>query len=149
MPDLSSFNAFICEKVLFEGPVVSAIRIVEIFNVLVDPEIPLNKQGPFMVVVALGKVPVEDDSEHVIEVWLVRPSGHRVQIGETIKSMLPLGPSPTIVPFPRGFNLAYQVGVSPQEMGLHYFSILFDGTEVKRLPFVLQPLSVQDSPTKP
>jgi hypothetical protein len=135
---LLSLNAFICEKILMEqDQVISAIRLVEVFSVQATPDLPLDKQGPLMFVVASGKVPADDDSEHLIEFSLIRPNGETKPVGEPIRSVFPGGAQ---AGFPRGFNVALQLLVFATQMGLHYISIRFDGEEVRRVPFILQPV---------
>ena|ERR1700722_10273887 len=139
MSRLLWINAFICEKVLFEqDQVLSAIRIVEIFSVPINPEVSLEKQGVLMMVLASGRVPMEDDSEHILELVLIRPDGQTTPIGEPIRTAYPLS-NPS---FPRGFNIAVQVGVKPTQMGLHHIAVSFDGEEVRRIPFILQPATM-------
>jgi hypothetical protein len=130
---LLSISGFLCEKVLSEPDhVLSAIRIVEVFGITVVPDIPLEKQGPAMVAVVIGKL--ADDLEHSVDLHLVRPNGEATNLTEK-----PFRQKfPAIIPgFPAGFNVAFQFGVIPKQMGLHYVRVLFDGIEVYRIPFIL------------
>jgi hypothetical protein len=132
---LLSLNVLLCEKLLYErDQVISAIRIVEVFSVPLNPDLPLDKQGPLMFVLASGKVPADDEAEHLIELFLIRPDGETKPVGEPIKSVFPGQPG-----FPRGFNIGFQLVVLATQMGIHYISVRFDGDEVRRVPFILQP----------
>lgn len=131
---LISANAFICEKVLIEHDgVPSAIRMVETFSVMVIPDIPLDKQGPSMVLYASGKLPPEDKDEHSVEFVLVRPDGTQKTITGPPNSKM----TSNIPGFPGGFGIALQLVVAPTQMGLHHFLVKFDGEEVRKVPFML------------
>jgi hypothetical protein len=133
---LISINAFICEKILVEqDQVMSAIRMVEVFSVSINPDLPLDKQGTLMMVYIAGRVPAEDNSEHQLDIVLVRPNGETKPIGDPIRSVFPPSGQPG---FQKGFNIGLQLGVAPTQMGVHHFSIKFDGEEVRRIPFILQ-----------
>jgi hypothetical protein len=133
---LLSLNAFICEKILLEQDrVMSAIRMVEVFYVSINPSIPLDKQGTPMMLYIAGRVPEEDNSEHKVEIFLVRPNGEARPIGDPMQSVFPPSGAPG---FQKGFTIGLQLGVAPTQMGTHYFSIKFDGEEVRRVPFILQ-----------
>lgn len=134
---LLSLNVLICEKLLVEQDnVISAIRIVEVFNIPVNPEVPLDRQGPSMVILASGKVPPDDESEHWVELFLVRPNGESSAIGESLRSVFP-GQAQS--DFPRGFTIGFHLVVLAKQMGTHYIVVNFDGEEVRRVPFILQP----------
>lgn len=131
---LLSIDAFICEKVLAEQDrVLTAIRIVEVFNVVIFPDVPLERQGPMMNVFISGKVPPEDDAEHSVDLFLVRPNGETRQIGDSLKSKM----KSDIPGYPGGFGIVLPLVVAPKQMGIHYISVKFDGEEVRRVPFIL------------
>jgi hypothetical protein len=132
---LTSLNAFICEKVLGEvDGVFSAIRLVEVFNVVIVPDIPREKQGPSMVLFVSGKLPLGDEDEHKLEFSLLRPNGEIKIIDGP-----PKGKMPSSFPgFPGGFGVALQLTVVSTQLGLHHFVIKFDDVELRRVPFILQ-----------
>jgi hypothetical protein len=134
---LLSLNVVLCEKLLFEqDQVISAIRIVEVFNIPINPEFPPDRHGPVFSVLVSGKVPSDDETEHMLEVFLIRPDGESTDIGQPIKSVFP---GQVESNFPRGFNIGFQLAVRATQMGIHYVSVKFDGEEVRRVPFILQP----------
>jgi hypothetical protein len=133
-PALLFIDAFICEKVLFEQDrVLSAIRLVEVFNVVIFPDLPLERQGPLMTVLINGKVSPADDAEHSVEIFLERPNGEAKQIGDTFKSKM----KSDTPGYPGGFGIVVPMVVVPTQMGIHHISIKFDSEEVRRLPFIL------------
>ena len=134
MPKPISADLLVCEKILIEGDgVMSMIRLVDIFYVNTIPEIPIERQGSQMSVLGMIRVQIGDLEEHAIELRLMRPSGESSAIGDTQKiRMEPKEPNA-----PGGFNFVAQLGVIAKEMGVHYFVMLFDGTEIARAPFTL------------
>jgi hypothetical protein len=137
---LLSLDAFICEKVMVERDgVFSAIRIVEAFYYAVVPDIPIDRQGPSMFLFVNGKIPANDHEEHLVEFSLVRPNGDTKILDGPQKGKM----TSSLPGFLGGFAVAIQVVVIPSQMGQHYFSIKFDGKEVRQVPFILMspPLS--------
>jgi hypothetical protein len=125
--------------------VFSAIRIVQVFNVATIPEIPLDKQGPSMVLFITGQLRAGDNGDHVVEISLARPDGQTKSIGEPTKTRA----ASSVPEFPPGFAIGIQVGVAPTQMGVHYFSIKFDGEEVRRVPFILRQHQQSEQQTQP
>ena len=69
---LESINAFICEKILQESDgVLSSIRIVDVFNFVRNPDIPIDKLVVNTVVVVNGVTELGDSREHAIRLELV------------------------------------------------------------------------------
>jgi hypothetical protein len=133
-PALLSLDAFICEKVLAEQDrVLSMIRLVEIFNVVIFPDAPIERQGAAMTLVVIMKFAPGDEPEHAVELFLIRPSGDSVKIGDTVKSKM----QSDIPGFPSSFGIVVPLVVAPKQMGTHHFAIKFDGEEIRRVPFLL------------
>lgn len=131
---LISVYAIVCERALQEQDgVVSAIRIVDVFYVEPVPDIPVEKRAIGITILASGRVAPEDDSEHTLEFFLVRPDGESTRLGEPstgrYKSKVPGAPG--------GFNAILQIGVIPRVMGLHHVRVMLDGVEVARAVFTL------------
>jgi hypothetical protein len=135
-PVLQTLGLFLCEKILQEkDDVLTYIRNVELFNVVIVPEVPIERQGPTMTVVIIGKVRPNDTTEHTVQLHLIRPSGETKIVGDEVKAVF----TSRLPEYPGGFNIVQQMTVSAKEMGLHYMAVLFDGEEVARTPFMLQP----------
>jgi len=135
-PTLQSVSVFLCEKVLQEkDEVLTFIRSVEIFNVAIIPDIPIDRQGPTMIAVVIGKLQPNDLSEHSVQLQLIRPGGETKLIGDEHRDVFVAN----LPDYPGGFTFAQQMAISPKEMGLHYMAVLFDGKEVARTPFMLRP----------
>jgi hypothetical protein len=134
-----SADLIICEKLLTEGDgAMSAIRMVDVFFVPPLDQAPPNVGVP-MCVLATIKTSPEDIAEHSLELRLVRPSGATVTIGERFQGP----PNTKFKDGLRAYNLIAQIGVIPKELGIHYFTLLYDDKEMRREPFTLRPLSEQ------
>jgi len=133
--DLISASVLIFEKVLTEkDEVLSAVRIVEVFYFTPIPDVPLNRQTIQMSILATARAaPSEDDSQHSIELNLIRPDGTVKALGPPV----PVGFKAKMSTVPGGFGLVAPMGVVPSQMGTHYISLLLDGKEIARTPFTL------------
>lgn len=135
---LTSVSAFLCEKILMEADgVLSAIRLVELFNFTPASDVPLEKQGPTMVLYVNGKLPPGDNDEHIVELFLLRPNGETTALEGPPRTKM----ASTFAGFPGGFAIGLQLTVPATQMGLHHFIVKFDGEEVRRLPFMLSQLA--------
>ena len=45
-PNVSNVNLFVCEKILTEGDIFSAIRIADLFVTTINSDIPIGSQVP-------------------------------------------------------------------------------------------------------
>ena len=146
MPDLQKkprkpiwFIALICEHIVHEkeDEVLSAFRIVDVFYVATRPELPAEKQAIMLQVLVMSRFPIDDDSEHTLEIFLERPDGETQSFGEAFKSKAQLGVGKNIPGHPPGINLKLRAGVTTRTLGLHHVRVDLDGEEISRIPFTL------------
>jgi hypothetical protein len=139
-PSVISANTVICETILTEDSgVVSAIRIVDVFQYVRHPTVPLEQQVITVRILGIVRTKIGDTAEHIIGVNVLRPDEEHGEIHEVFR-----GPMPTKVPeAPGGFTVQAVVGVVPRKQGTHYGIVYFDGVEVARTPFTLVELPVE------
>jgi hypothetical protein len=128
-------NAAVCEKALHEQDgVVSAIRMADVFYYTPPPfDIPVEKQAIPITLIAKGAAPLDDSTNHTLQIRLIRPEGDAKLIEVPHE-----GPfTSKIAGAPGGFAIATQIPVIPSQMGTHYFAILVDGREMAKVPFTL------------
>ncbi len=147
--DLLSLSLLICERSLTEADgVMSAIRMVDVVYVMLDPSIPVEKQQVMLTVIVLGKTNASDRTKHSLQLQLIRPEGQTTLVPD---QPLPVDhsvvPPALITEAPRGFGLNLQIGVVPRQMGTHWITVLFDGQEKGRVPFTLLERKPEDTGT--
>ncbi len=133
-PNVACVNLLVCEKVLSEEDnVISAIRIADVFLAPVDADISAAKQAIKVNVFGQIKMADTDQTEHTLELRLVRPNGESEVVGPPTS-----GPAKTVLPkFPGGYIIVGQIAVTPTQHGLHHFRLTMDGDEIARCPFIL------------
>ena len=135
--NLISASVLVCENVLVESDGgMSIIRLADIFFVPIAPDIPVDRQTVMMRVLVVCKFKYGDNSEHTVELQLIRPDGATALMGQAHKGtgMSDIAKSAKA---PGGFNVVVQTGIIPKQMGTHYVVALLDGKEVARTPFTL------------
>ena len=143
-PSLISVNLLICEKILAEGDgVLSAIRLVDLFYFTPQADTPIEKQVASMNLLAMGKFPVDDDADHVLEVQVIRPDGTIRDIGSGPDTVSKSLVSAKIPDAPWGFNIVAPLVITASQLGLHYAILKIDGQEVARAVFTL---TLRESP---
>ena len=88
-----------------------------------------------MQVLAVIRMKPGDDSEHSIQLYLIRPDGTKDKVADNQGVR-----SESIFPeygFPGGVNLLANVGVIPSQPGTHYWQVMLDGEQVAITPFSL------------
>jgi hypothetical protein len=137
LPDnLLDYSMLLCEKVLQEvDGAPSAIRLVDVFYLpAATVDLPRERQAIRMSLLVRLRLKPDDTDEHTLRVDLVRPSGERATVAESV-------PTRGTSKFPGvagGINLIIQTGVIPKEEGQHYFALFLDGTEIYRTHFILR-----------
>ena len=132
-PNVSNVNLFVCEKILTEGDIFSAIRIADLFVTTINSDIPIGSQAVQMSIFGQIKMTDTDQTEHTLELQLIRPDGEVQVVGPLIT-----GPPRTkFSGIPGGYNIAGEMAVVPRQLGQHFFSLLLDGVEIARCPFTL------------
>lgn len=125
--------ATICERVITEQDgVLSAIRIIDRVYFAADPEgRPLNPVHPIWLLIALKSGRARGRSS--IQIIREKPSGQSEQILE-----MPV----FFEGEERGPNVVIQAGFQPDQEGLYWFDVMFQGTRLTRMPLraVFQPL---------
>jgi hypothetical protein len=145
MPEIISFSAFLCERVLVEtDSVLSAIRMVDMFIV------PDERPPDFVInfwLVATAKLAVGiPPTELTFTFTLVRPNGEREALQQH-KAATKMPIIDTGVPVGAGIVVQFQIAV--KNLGTLYIEIEVEGKEIKlerrvcaKVPFTLWPTSV-------
>ena len=99
-PNVACVNLLVCEKLLNEEDnVTSAIRIADVFLAPVESDIAIERQAIKISVFGQIKMADTDQTEHTLELRLVRPNGE-YEVAGLPKS----GPAKTVFPeFPGGY----------------------------------------------
>jgi hypothetical protein len=140
-----SASLILCEKILLETNVPSAIRIVDTFYVADIPEIPPQHRTIQISALGVMKLAPSDGEEHEMIFQVLRPDGGIQNIGELYRdSAQKTDPDSNI---PRGFMVPFQFFVIPNQLGTYYLVWLFDGSEVARTPFTLKHAAATPTPT--
>ena len=130
-------TAFLCERVLFDqDKLVSAIRIVDLFNVPED--VPPTFVIQFFAVISLRVAPPVPDEQVRIAIWLRRVSGERERLADPPNqpyNLREMNPDPSS---PSGVSLVLQFNVIPKNFGTCYIEVEADGTIVTRIPFTIR-----------
>jgi hypothetical protein len=125
--------ALICERTLQEQDgTISMIRVVDRVTFLQNPQGELlQPQQPVTLVVMLKSG--EARGSYKVQVRQEKPSGEDDQVLET--AILLEGED-------RGVNLIVNLGWEPDQAGLYWFDVFFEGERVTRMPLraVFQPL---------
>lgn len=136
-------NAFVCERVLVEQDgVVSAIRMVDVFNIPADaPSEPLIQ---FWLVVILKVEPPVPDEEIHLGITMVRATGERVSLPappQAVKLRRD-GTDPTL---PGGIAFLGQFNLTINNFGTAYIEADVDGKVVARVPVTFRKLPATPS----
>lgn len=129
--------ALICERVLQEQDgVVSAIRVIDRVHFVASPDGQLlNPQHPITFLISFKAASAR--GRYTIEVEREKPSGERS----------PVLQAPAFFEGEeRGVNLIVQAVFEPDQEGLYWFDVLFEGERVTRIPLraIYQPLPTAD-----
>lgn len=142
--DCISATALICEKVLREDDdVISAIRLVDVFQFKRDTNIPPEIQAVTMHVLVLLKFKPESTASHNIRLRLLRPSGQLIDATKPVEVSHQPSRYPTAV---RGAVLNALAPVLTKEEGLHWWVVYLDDEEAARAGFTL--LEAKDNAEK-
>jgi hypothetical protein len=129
-------SALLCERILREADgIVSAIRIVDIFQVPENP--PENFSVKFFAFVTLKTVPVPESASVVLGATLIKPDGTRSPITPADREPVTIKQFRDDPSVPGGVSLVVEVNVKPQTMGTSVLEIDVDGVPVTRVPFTL------------
>jgi hypothetical protein len=136
-------TAFICERALLDVEnIVSAIRLVDIFNIPANA--PTDPVIQFWLVASMKAVPVPE-GEFRVGITLVRVSGERSKIA------LPNDPISLSTfegdrSIPGGINIVVPLQIIARNMGTAHFEIDVDGEVVARVPFTTRRVPEQQIP---
>ena len=134
-PKILTANLIICEKVLAEDDGVhSIIRMVDLFRFKPIETKPNEKAQIELTTIAIFRLEPSDDTTHLVELWLVRPSGLEVRV-----ATLEMKAEGNAHDAPRGFNARGTMPIEPTEAGGHYISLRVDEVEVTKAYFTLEP----------
>jgi hypothetical protein len=128
MPDPSGPHltaAIICERILNEQDgVVSAIRIIDrVWFVTGEDGQPLNPQHPITLFISFKSGSAR--GSFTVAIHLEKPSGEQAPVLE----------APVFFEGEeRGVNIVLNAGFEPEEAGLYWFDVLFEGNRVTRMP---------------
>lgn len=117
--------ALICERVLNEQDGVSSvIRMIDrVFFAADEDGEPIDPKYPFMLFVNFKSGSAR--GSYTIGIEMEKPSGER----------LPLLTAPVLLEGEeRGVNLILQVMFEPDQQGLYWYDVLFQGNRVTRIP---------------
>jgi hypothetical protein len=142
---LISASALLCERILNEkDEVLSAIRIVDIFNV---PEVPAEAPtGSLPLVQAYCLVIIKTQSgyhgQHLIQIKLLNMKGELSNLGEAANTDVAARPGMGD-DVPGGATIAFQLNIAVKNYGTCYVCVYLDGEEIARAPFTLQRQSLK------
>lgn len=142
-PNIISASLLVCEKVLSEKDhVQSVIRIVDLFYVPMNPEIPEQHRVALMYLFLHIKSYTNDDSEQIIRFEITRPSGEMKVIGDPIKtSFASVWDDKTV---PGGTTAVLQLYVTGKELGTHFVRAFLNDEQVAQAIFTLAARPIQD-----
>ena len=117
--------AAICERVITEPDgAVTAVRIIDRIYFIAGPDgNPLNPTQPVWFLITLKAGAARGNFK--VQLVRERPSGERDQVFET--PVLLEGED-------RGANLVIQTAFMPEQQGLHWFDVIFEGHRITRMP---------------
>jgi hypothetical protein len=133
--------AFLCEKILQEKDNVnSAIRIVDVFNVLVPPNLPSGAVAQIVLTLFMAFKAVDGPGgAYKVTVRLFSPSGNEVKGKEPIPSF-PVVLQTDGPPEQGAANIVLNMAIPVSEFGRFAFHVLIDDEEITRVPFMLRQL---------
>ena len=134
--EIISASVLICENILQEADgVLSAIRIVDLFRITRNPEVPLDKQSvPMRLLIQTNFRSSVMVGAHHIRLDLTRPDGTITPGPQEVEVIV----SPPLVPTAyQGMAVGIQAGVIPKQDGAHHWTVFFDGEELGKAPFTL------------
>lgn len=134
-----SVNAFTCERVLVEQDgVISAIRMVDLFNIAADA--PPEPTIQFWLVVILKVLPVPEE-EIRFGITQVRTSGERTRLPSPAQA-LKFGKSGIDDPAaPGGAVVLAQFNLTIKHFGTSYLEVDVDGNIVANVPITVRKLA--------
>jgi hypothetical protein len=144
LPKPLSAIVILCEKILNEDNIVSAIRIIDTFFIPPPRDGGPPENAVLMHMLAVCKFSPDDDSTHLITLRLRRPDGteNDIDFGKPFEASL-ADLKPRIPGVPPAINLMAPVGVKATHMGLHRVILFVDGEEVAAALFTLLPAPEQ------
>jgi len=135
MSNIISASALTCEKILREEDgVISAIRIVDLFTVSINPNIPIEQQPVQMSLLIRVMLAPNDSGDHRLSVKLVRPDGEVAELGTLFAGKIETQYPGT----PIGLTLNAGLQIVPRQEGTHYAIAVLDGDEVVKTGFTLR-----------
>jgi hypothetical protein len=119
-----------CEKVLIEKDnVVSAIRIVDVFNV-VPPPIPLPAEVGLQMTALIVLRAGDFRGEAEISIAIVTPDGQRQNVPEKWPMLFQEENT--------GGNLVFNFAMAVRHIGLSWVEVMCDGVLLTKFPIMLQ-----------
>src|SRR5579872_1646075 len=133
---LLSLNLIICERILSESDgVLSAIRISDLFEFVLAPELPLDRQGVPISVLVVAKFSADEVGKpHLVQLRLVRPDGETTDMGSPLGGILVVSKAGVM-----GMNVIAPAFIIPKQIGMHFVHCHLDGAFVAKAPFTLSP----------
>ncbi len=135
--------AFLCERILHERDgVLTAIRIVDTFNVTLPPNLPPDAKPAIQITGLLSfkkSSPGAEAEQHQAEIRLRTPSGR-----EHPPAVFDVFFKPEQI---AGANQIIQMNIGVEEFGLHWLDVLLDGEPITRIPFRLLPAAISPPET--
>jgi hypothetical protein len=149
MPSSKPLSAcvILCEKILNEEGILSAIRFADLFYIHPRPDITPEQQVVGMQLLVTCKFPSHDDTKHSIALKLVRPDGSEtdVDLGRPLEFSLADIPLKSLGAT-RGINVIVPAwGVKATHMGAHRLILFVDGEEAASAAFTLALLPAQEA----
>jgi hypothetical protein len=122
--------AFFCERILKEEDgVLSAIRIVDVFNVHVPKENPPDSI-PAIQLTMMTIFKSEEPATYSLTFEILSPSGQKYRGGQS--AMMSLEGKE------KGANLILHFPVAANEYGLYWIDLFIDEERITRVPFKIQ-----------
>ena len=126
--------ALICERVLQEQDgVVSAVRIIDRVAFIAEPDgTPIQPVQPIVFLIQLKSGSAR--GRYALTLRMEKPSGEEVPLID--------GAPVFLEGEDRGVNVILNAGFEPDQEGLYWFDLLFEGERVTRIPLraIYQPL---------
>lgn len=112
----------------------SVIRIVDVFNVHIPPNLPADAVPQIVLTLFVAfKAPDGPGGTYRVTVRLYSPSGNEIR-GKDSTQSFPV----VLTPEQLGVNLIMNVALATTEFGRFAFHVLVDDEEITRVPFILQ-----------
>lgn len=135
-----SATLVICEKVLDENGIYSAIRIIDVLNCPPRADyVPADKYTVGVNILAIAKFDHDDMDEHTFVIELLRPEGSTSLLD--VNNPVNLGKILGVPDSPKNIVMVGTVGILLKEFGSHCIRLIVDGREVAKttFPIRLQP----------